>query len=50
MKLGDSALLIQVDLEDLFTEYTITTFGCHQPTSNILDQLNRRIEDNIDLL
>ena len=50
MKLGDSALLIQVDLEDLFTEYTVTTFGCHQPTSDILDQLNRRIEDDIDLL
>ena len=40
MKLGDGALLVQVDLEDLFMEYTITTFGCHQPTSNILDQLN----------
>ena len=50
MKLGDSALLIQVDLEDLFMEYTITTFGCHQPMSNILDQLNQRIEDDIDLL
>ena len=50
MKLGDNALLIQVDLEDLFTEYTVTTFGCHLPTSNILDQLNRRIEDDIDLL
>ena len=50
MKLGDSALLIQVDLEDLFMEYTVTTFGCHQPTSNILDQLNRRIEDDVELL
>ena len=50
MKLGDSALLIQVDLEDLFMEYTMTTFGCHQPVSNILEQLNQRIEDDIDLL
>ena len=50
MKLGDSALLIQVDLQDLFMEYTVTTFSCHQPTANILDQLNRRIEDDIDLL
>ena len=50
MKLGDTALLIQVDLEDLFMESTITTFGCHQPMSNILDQLNRRIEGDIDLL
>ena len=40
MKLGDNALLIQVDLEDLFMEYTMTTFSCHQPTSNILVQLN----------
>ena len=50
MKLGDSALLIQVDLQDLFMEYTVTTFGCHQLTSNILDQLNRRIEGDVDLL
>ena len=50
MKLEDSALLIQVDLKDLFTEYTMTTFGCHQPMSNILEQLNQRIDDNIDLL
>ena len=50
MKLGDNALLIQVDLEDLFTEYTVTTFSCHQPMSNILDQLNCRIEDDVDLL
>ena len=50
MKLGDNALLIQVDLEDLFTEYTVTTFGCHQLMSNILEQLNQRIEDDIDLL
>ena len=50
MKLGDSALLIQMDLQDLFMEYTVTTFGCYQPTSNILDQLNKRIEDDIDLL
>ena len=50
MKLGDNALLIQLDLEDLYTEYTMTTFGCHQPMSNILEQLNQRIEDDIDLL
>ena len=50
MKLRDSALLIQVDLQDLFTEYTMTTFGHHQPTSNILEQLNQRIDDDIDLV
>ena len=42
MKLGDNALLIQVDLEDLFTGYTVTTFGHYQPMSNILDWLNNR--------
>ena len=50
MKLGDGALLIQMDLEDLFTEYTITTFGCHKPTPDILIQLNQRIENDVDLL
>ena len=50
MRLGDNALLIQMDLEDLFMEYTVMTFGSHQPMSNILDQLRQRIEDDIDLL
>ena len=50
MKLGDGALLIQLDLEDLFTEYTVTTFGCHKPTPDILIQLNQRIENDVDLL
>ena len=50
MKLGNNALLIQLDLEDLYMEYTVITFGCHQPMSNILEQLNQRIEDDIDLL
>ena len=40
MKSGDGALLIQIDLEDIFTEYTITTFSCHKPAPNILIQLN----------
>ena len=50
MKSGDGALLIQLDLKDLFTEYTITTFGCHKPTPDILIQLNWRIEHDVDLL
>ena len=50
MKSGDGTLLIQVDLEDLFTEYTVTTFSCHKPTPDILIQLNQRIESDIDLL
>ena len=50
MKSGDDALLIQLDLEDLFTEYTVMMFGCHKPTSDILTQLNQRIENDVDLL
>ena len=50
MKSGDGALLIQLDLEDLFMEYTMTTFGCHKPTPDILIQLNWRIENDVDLL
>ena len=50
MKLGDGALLIQLDLEDLFTEYTVTTFNCYKPTPDILIQLNQRIENDVDLL
>ena len=50
MKSGDGALLIQMDLKDLSTEYTVTIFGCHKPTPDILIQLNQRIENNVDLL
>ena len=50
MRSGDHTLLIQKDLKDLYTEYTITTFGCLEPTPDILVQLNRRIESDIDLL
>ena len=50
MRSGDRTLLIQVDLEDLYTGYTITTFGCLEPTPDILVQLNRRIEGDINLL
>ena len=50
MRSGDCTLLIQIDLEDLYTGYTITIFGCLEPTPDILVQLNRRIESDIDLL
>ena len=50
MNSGDGTLLIQIDLEDLYTEYTVTMFGCLKPTPNILIYLNKRIEDDVNLL
>ena len=50
MRSGDGTLLIQVDLEDLYTAYTVTTFGCLEPTPDILVHLNKGIEDDIKLL
>ena len=50
MRSSDGILLIQVDLEDLYTTYTVTTFGCLEPTPDILVHLNKRIEDDIKLL
>ena len=50
MRSGDHTLLIQTDLEDPYTGYTITTFGCLGPTPDILVHLNRRIESDIDIL
>ena len=50
MRSGDCTLLIQKDLKDLYTGYSITTFGHLEPTPDILVQLNRRIESDIDLL
>ena len=50
MRSGDHTLLIQIDLEDPYIRYTITTFGCLEPTPDILIHLNRRIESDIDLL
>ena len=50
MRSGDHTLLIQIDLKDLYAGYTITTFGCLEPTPDILVQLKWRIESDIDLL
>ena len=31
MNSGNGTLLIQIDLEDLYTEYMVTMFGCLKP-------------------
>ena len=47
---GNGTLLIQIDLEDMYTKYTVTTFGCLKLMPNVLVHLNQRIEDDINLL
>ena len=50
MNSGNGTLLIQIDLGDLYTEYTVTMLGCLKLIPSVLVHLNQRIEDNVNLL
>ena len=39
MQAGEFKLLVQLDMEDLFTGQTLVTFGYHQPTGDIIIKL-----------
>ena len=50
MQAGEHKLLIPLEMEELFSEWTVTTFRFVEPKDNILKQLRQWIDDNIELL
>ena len=50
MQAGEQKLLIQLDMEELFYEKTVTTFGFIKPTGDILTQLRQCTENDIETL
>ena len=50
MQAGEYKLLIQLDMEDLFSEKTVITFGFIKPKGDILTQLRQCIESDIETL
>ena len=49
MQVGKHKLLIQIDMEELFSEHTMTTYGFIKPV-NVLKQLEQCINNDIELL
>ena len=49
MQVGKHKLLIQIDVEELFSECTMTTYGFIKPV-NVLKQLEQCINNDIELL
>ena len=50
MQAGEYKLLIQLDMEELFSGKTVTTFGNIKPEGDILTQLRQWIDINIEAL
>ena len=50
MQAGEFRLLVQLDMEDLFTGQTLVTFGYHRPTDDIIIKLKQQIDTDIDTL
>ena len=50
MQSGEFELLVQLDMEDLYTGQTLVTFGYHQPTDDIITKLKQQIDTDIDTL
>ena len=50
MQAGKHKLLIQLDMEELFSEQTVTTFRFIKPKNDILKQLRQHIDDDIERL
>ena len=50
MQAGEYKLLIQLDMEELFSEKTVTTFGFIKPKGDILAQLRQCIDNDIETL
>ena len=50
MQAGEFKLLVQLDMEDLFTGQTLVTFGYHRPTDDIIMKLRQQIDAVIDTL
>ena len=50
MQAGKHKLLIQLDMEELSSEQTVTTFGFIKPKGDILTQLRQCIDNDIETL
>ena len=50
MQAGECKLLIQLEMEELFSEQTVTTFGFVKPKDDILRQLRQWIDNDIESL
>ena len=50
MQSGEFKLLVQLDMEDLFTGQTLVTFGYHRPADHIITKLKQQIDADIDTL
>ena len=50
MQSGEFKLLVQLDMEDLYTGQTLVTFGYHRPTDDIITMLKQQIDMDIDTL
>ena len=50
MQAGEYKLLIQLDMEELPSGKTVTTFRYIKPTGDILAQLKQRIDTDIETL
>ena len=50
MQAGEFKLLVQLDMEDLFTGQTLVTFGYHRPTGDIITKLKQQIDTDIETL
>ena len=50
MQVGGHKLLIQLDMEELFSKQTVTTFGFIKPKDDILAQLRQQVDNDIETL
>ena len=50
MQVGEYKLLLQLDMEELFSGKTVTTFGYIKPKGDILTQLKQWIDTDIETL
>ena len=50
MQSGEFKLLVQLDLEDLFTGQSLATFGPLRPTGDIIAKLKQQIDMDIETL
>ena len=50
MQAGEYKLLIQLDMEELFSRKTVTTLGYIKPKGDILAQLRQWINTDIEVL
>ena len=47
---GEHKLLIQLEMEELFSKWTVTTFRFVKPKDDILKQLRQQIDNDIESL